>query len=59
MTSKKTPTTTTKDKSKCIPNAIIIRGKYWNIISPEHGDQVDGRNDPMPQTSPEAIGVTF
>jgi len=59
MTSKETPSTTTKDKSKGIPDSIVIRGKDCNIIPPEHGDQVDRRNDPMPQAIPEPIGLSF
>lgn len=59
MTPKKSPPATADHKSKGIPYSIIIRGIDRDIIPPEHGDQVDGGNDTMPQTSPEAIGMTF
>ena len=59
MTAKKSPSPTTKDKSKGIPYAIVVRGKDCHIIPPEHGDQVDRCNDPMPQAIPEPIGLSF
>ena len=53
-----TPTTATDDEAQGIPKSVVVLREYDDVISEKHQYQVDRSNNTMPESPPEAIGLT-